>query len=127
MKAAEELLKQETGVLVAPTAFGKTVVGAWLIAQRKVNTLVLVHTRQLMDQWINRLETLLLALPISWKGTLAQYTGRLHRIREGKRMVTIYDYADLKVPMLRRMFQRRLRGYKHLGYRMDETFNNSGE
>jgi hypothetical protein len=59
MKAAEELLKQETGVLVAPTAFGKTVVAAWLIAQRKVSTLVLVHTRQLMDQWINRLETFL--------------------------------------------------------------------
>jgi superfamily II DNA or RNA helicase len=68
-----------------------------------------------------------LALPISWKGTLAQYAGRLHRIREGKHMVTIYDYADLDVPMLRRMFQRRLGGYKHLGYKMDETFNDSGE
>jgi hypothetical protein len=49
MKAAEDLLKQETGVLVAPTAFGKTVVAAWLIANRKVSTLILVHTRQLMD------------------------------------------------------------------------------
>jgi superfamily II DNA or RNA helicase len=68
----------------------------------------------------DRLDTLLLALPISWKGTLAQYAGRLHRIREGKRAVTIYDYADLEVPMLTRMFQRRLRGYKQIGYRMDE-------
>ena len=49
-EAAEALLKHETGVLIAPTAFGKTVVGAWMIARRQVNTLVLVHTRQLMDQ-----------------------------------------------------------------------------
>lgn len=69
----------------------------------------------------DRLDTLLLALPISWKGTLAQYAGRLHRIREGKRGVTILDYADLEVPMLRRMFQRRLRGYKQLGYKMEDT------
>jgi hypothetical protein len=58
-KAAEAILKHDTGVLVAPTAFGKTVVAAWLIARRGVNTLVLVHTRQLMDQWINRLELFL--------------------------------------------------------------------
>lgn len=75
----------------------------------------------------DRLDTLLLALPISWKGTLAQYAGRLHRIREGKRLVTIYDYADLEVPMLKRIFQRRLRGYKQLGYKMDEAFTDSGE
>jgi superfamily II DNA or RNA helicase len=68
----------------------------------------------------DRLDTLLLALPISWKGTVTQYAGRLHRVREGKRTVTIYDYADLEVPMLRRMFQRRLRGYKQLGYRLEE-------
>jgi superfamily II DNA or RNA helicase len=59
MESAEILLNHETGVLVAPTAFGKTVVAAWLIARRQVSTLVLVHTRQLMDQWINRLESFL--------------------------------------------------------------------
>jgi superfamily II DNA or RNA helicase len=69
----------------------------------------------------DRLDTLLLALPISWKGTVAQYAGRLHRIREGKCAVTIYDYADLEVPMLKRMFQRRSRSYRHLGYTMDEA------
>ncbi len=57
--AAEAMLKHETGVLAATTAFGKTVVTAWLIAQRGVNTLVLVHRRQLMDQWIERLATFL--------------------------------------------------------------------
>jgi superfamily II DNA or RNA helicase len=64
----------------------------------------------------DRLDALLLAMPISWKGTLAQYAGRLHRIRTGKRDVVIYDYADTDVPMLKRMFQRRLAGYKKLGY-----------
>ncbi len=64
----------------------------------------------------DRLDTLLLAMPISWKGTLAQYAGRLNRVREGKQQVTIYDYADLEVPMLKRMFDRRRRGYRQLGY-----------
>ncbi len=66
----------------------------------------------------DRLDTLLLAMPISWKGTLAQYAGRLSRVREGKQQVTIYDYADLEVAMLRRMFERRRRGYRQLGYEM---------
>jgi superfamily II DNA or RNA helicase len=64
----------------------------------------------------DRLDTMFLAMPISWKGTLAQYAGRLNRIRPGKREVIIYDYVDLEVPMLNRVFQRRLRGYRHLGY-----------
>src|SRR5207244_9708280 len=57
--AADSMLKHETGVLAATTAFGKTVVAAWLIAQRGVNTLVLVHRRQLLDQWVERLSTFL--------------------------------------------------------------------
>jgi len=52
-----------------------------------------------------RLDTLFLALPIAWKGTLAQYAGRIHREAEGKDMVTIYDYVDSSVPMLNRMFK----------------------
>ena len=63
-----------------------------------------------------RLDTLFLALPISWRGTIAQYVGRLHRLHEGKREVRVYDYADLNVPMLSRMFDRRCRGYEALGY-----------
>ena len=57
--AADAMLGHETGVLAATTAFGKTVVAAWLIAQRGVNTLVLVHRRQLLDQWVERLSTFL--------------------------------------------------------------------
>jgi superfamily II DNA or RNA helicase len=63
-----------------------------------------------------RLDTLFLAMPISWKGTLQQYVGRLHRLHENKRVVQVYDYVDAVVPMLRRMFERRLRGYRAIGY-----------
>ena len=63
-----------------------------------------------------RLDTLFLTLPVSWRGTIAQYAGRLHRLYDGKREVRIYDYADLNVPMLARMFDRRCRGYEAVGY-----------
>jgi superfamily II DNA or RNA helicase len=72
-----------------------------------------------------RLDTLFLALPVSWKGTLVQYAGRLHRLREGKADVRIYDYVDRHVPMLQRMFQRRLRGYRAMGYQEDEGVRRS--
>ena len=63
-----------------------------------------------------RLDTLFLTLPVSWRGTVAQYAGRLHRLYDGKREVRIYDYADLNVAMLARMFDRRCRGYEAIGY-----------
>ena len=63
-----------------------------------------------------RLDTLFLTLPVSWRGTIAQYAGRLHRLHDSKREVRIYDYADLNVPMLARMFDRRCRGYVAVGY-----------
>ena len=63
-----------------------------------------------------RLDTLFLALPVSWRGTIAQYVGRLHRLHAGKHEVRVYDYADLNVPMLARMFDRRCAGYEAVGY-----------
>jgi superfamily II DNA or RNA helicase/very-short-patch-repair endonuclease len=63
-----------------------------------------------------QLDTLFLALPVSWRGTVAQYVGRLHRLHEGKREVRVYDYADLNVKMFANMFDRRCRGYESLGY-----------
>ena len=63
-----------------------------------------------------RLDTLFLTLPVSWRGTIAQYVGRLHRLHEGKHEVRVYDYADLDVPMLARMFDKRCHGYESLGY-----------
>jgi superfamily II DNA or RNA helicase len=63
-----------------------------------------------------RLDTLFLAMPVAWKGTLVQHTGRLHRLHPGKSEVRIFDYVDRAVPMLLRMFEKRLRGYRAIGY-----------
>ncbi len=63
-----------------------------------------------------RLDTLFLAMPVSWKGTLQQYVGRLHRLHDNKRVVQVYDYVDDLVPMLARMYERRLKGYNAIGY-----------
>jgi superfamily II DNA or RNA helicase len=71
-----------------------------------------------------RLDTLFLAMPISWRGTLAQYAGRLHRLHDQKRDVLIHDYADVQVPMLNRMFLRRLNGYRAIGYRVESIHPN---
>ena len=81
---------------------------------------VLVATGRYLGEGFDdaRLDTLFLALPISWRGTLAQYAGRLHRLDEGKTEVIVYDYADLGVPVLARMHERRLRGYRAMGYEL---------
>jgi superfamily II DNA or RNA helicase len=63
-----------------------------------------------------RLDTLFLAMPVSWKGTLQQYVGRLHRTHHNKKEVRVYDYVDAQVPMLARMFKKRLTGYDAIGY-----------
>lgn len=68
----------------------------------------------------SRLDTLFLVIPISWKGTLQQYVGRLHRSHDGKNLLQVYDYVDQEVPMLCKMFERRLRGYKTIGYSLSE-------
>ena len=62
------------------------------------------------------LDTLFLTFPVSWKGTIAQYAGRLHREYAGKTEVVIYDYADLQVSVLARMHEKRIKGYTALGY-----------
>jgi len=64
----------------------------------------------------SRLDTLFLTMPISWKGTLAQYVGRLHREHQDKNEVLVYDYTDSAVPVLARMATRRGAGYRALGY-----------
>jgi len=70
-----------------------------------------------------RLDTLFLTMPVSWKGTLIQYSGRLHRTQSGKTEVRIYDYLDGQVPMLAKMFERRLRGYRAMGYGRDDELD----
>lgn len=82
--------------------------------------LVIVATGKYVGEGFDypRLDTLFLALPISWKGIIAQYAGRLHREYPGKREVRIYDYIDIRVPMCDVMYKRRLRGYASVGYQI---------
>ena len=81
--------------------------------------LILVATGAFIGEGFDepRLDTLFLAMPISWKGTLQQYAGRLHRLFTDKKEVQIYDYVDIHVKMLERMYQKRLTGYASMGYK----------
>jgi superfamily II DNA or RNA helicase len=94
--------------------------------------LVIVSTGRYVGEGFDmpRLDTLFLAMPVSWKGTVQQYAGRLHRLFDGKDEVLVYDYVDVHVPMLERMYQERLKAYASIGYRAkgsaqpaDETHN----
>lgn len=80
--------------------------------------LVVVATGKYVGEGFDypRLDTLFLALPISWKGLVAQYAGRLHRENEGKKDVRIYDYIDIHEPICDSMYRKRLKGYASIGY-----------
>ncbi len=69
-----------------------------------------------------RLDTLFLIMPFSWKGTLSQYCGRIHRNYEGKDEVLIFDYVDICIPVFDKMYQKRLKGYKQLEYKIKTSF-----
>jgi superfamily II DNA or RNA helicase len=81
--------------------------------------IILVATGHFIGEGFDepRLDTLFLAMPISWKGTLQQYAGRLHQLFKTKKEVRIYDYVDLQVKMLEKMYQKRLNGYASMGYK----------
>ena len=81
-------------------------------------TLIILATGKYAGEGFDypRIDTLMLAMPFSWKGTLSQYCGRLHRNFAGKEEVLIYDYVDFRLPVFDRMYQNRLKGYKQLGY-----------
>ena len=79
---------------------------------------VLIATGRYLGEGFDdaRLDTLFLTMPVSWKGTLAQYAGRLHRLHPSKVEVVIYDYVDGGEPVLARMATKRRAGYRSLGY-----------
>lgn len=79
---------------------------------------VLLATGRLIGEGFDHppLDTLFLAMPISWKGTLQQYAGRLHREHASKSDVRIYDYVELDSPQLTRMWEKSQRGYKAMDY-----------
>ena len=83
---------------------------------------VLLATGKLVGEGFDHppLDTLVLAMPISWKGTLQQYAGRLHREHLTKADVRIYDFVDTGHPVLMRMWDKRQRGYKAMGYENGE-------
>jgi hypothetical protein len=68
-----------------------------------------------------RLDTLVLALPVAWRGTVVQYAGRLHRKHAGKTDVRIHDYRDENVPVLARMLEKRIRAYRAIGYEIEDA------
>ncbi len=91
--------------------------------------IILVATGHFIGEGFDepRLDTLFLAMPISWKGTLQQYAGRLHRLFKTKKEVRIYDYVDIHIKMLEKMYQKRLNGYASMGYKakVEETMDAS--
>ena len=89
---------------------------------------IIVATESLLGEGfdLSYLDTLLIATPISWDGSITQQAGRLHRSHEGKRRVEIFDYVDLSIPMLARMYQKRLKTYAKLGYEV-YTAEDSGQ
>ncbi len=118
---AEALRPQVQHVIVLQGGMGKKASAA---AQEKLKAIppgeerVLLATGRFLGEGFDdaRLDTLFLTLPVSWRGTIAQYAGRLHRLKEGKSEVVIHDYADLGAPMLARMFDKRCKSYESIGY-----------
>jgi superfamily II DNA or RNA helicase/very-short-patch-repair endonuclease len=118
---AERLSREKAQVIILQGGMGKKERRAAtesLATIPKESGQVLLATGKYIGEGFDhpRLDTLFLALPVSWRGIIAQYVGRLHRLCEGKREVRVYDYADLNVPMLAKMFDRRCRGYEAVGY-----------
>lgn len=81
-------------------------------------SLIIIATGKYIGEGFDypRLDTLFLVLPISWKGNIAQYAGRLHRDYDNKKDVCIYDYVDIRVPLCDSMYRKRLKGYASVGY-----------
>jgi superfamily II DNA or RNA helicase len=114
-RAADAMLRHDNGVLAATTAFGKTVIAAWLIARRGVNTLVLVHRRQLMDQWVERLSTFL--------GVPSKAIGRIGGGRD--RATGRLDVAIIQSLFRKGVVDDRVAEYGHLI--VDETHHLSAQ
>jgi superfamily II DNA or RNA helicase len=88
------------------------------VEEHLYSTQVVVATGKYVGEGFDlpRLDTLFLAMPIAWKGSLAQHAGRIHRESDGKTQVTIHDFVDCGLPMLQRMFYKREKSYKVMGY-----------
>ena len=110
------------------TSAQRRAIGAQLAAVPDTEERLILATGKYIGEGFDdaRLDTLFLAMPISWKGTLPstaspQYAGRLHRLYPRKREVRAFDYVDREVPLLMRMFEKRLRTYRAIGYARGEA------
>lgn len=124
VKTLSEMLKPHIAEVIQLTGQGsaKSKRGALqkLYSLPKNIPIVIVATGKYIGEGFDfpRLDTLFLALPISWKGLVAQYAGRLHRENEGKKEVRIYDYIDIHEPVCESMYRKRLKGYAAIGYKV---------
>ena len=84
----------------------------------KNESLILIATGSLVGEGFDfpRLDTLFMATPVSFRGVVEQYAGRLNRDYAGKENVIIYDYVDNHIPMFNNMYMKRLKAYKQIGY-----------
>ena len=100
----------------------KAAFAAWHDADGEVGRVLLATGRYVGEGFDDPpLDTLFLTSPLSWRGTLVQYVGRLTRESPGKRDLVVYDYLDAEVAVLRRMFEKRKRGYATIGFAVDAT------
>ena len=118
---AEQLRPSVQHLITLQGGMGRKALGAALTQLKQIpagEVRVVQATGKFLGEGFDdpRLDTLFLAMPVSWRGTIAQYVGRLHRLHDGKHEVQVYDYADLDVPMFSRMFDRRCAGYEAVGY-----------
>jgi superfamily II DNA or RNA helicase len=125
-----EMLKKQTDTHIftlvgADSAKTKRQMTESLAAVPPEEKLIIIATGKYIGEGFDypRLDTLFLASPIAWKGTLAQYAGRLHREYPGKRDVLVYDYVDIHIPVLERMYHKRLTGYAQIGYKVLSSKN----
>lgn len=119
LTAMAELLNAETDRIVMPHG------GLGIKARRRADEMLssvgpraVLATGRYIGEGLDdpRLDTLMLAMPIAWKGTMTQYAGRLHRHHDAKHEIRIVDYVDHAVPVLRRMYAKRQKAYATLGY-----------
>ncbi len=118
--AMEAFAGHNIGTLSATTAFGKTVFAIGMLARRKVNTLILVHNKALLEQWKERLRTFLkidetIEEPAAKRGR-KKNSSVIGCLYAGKNEVRIYDYVDVHVPLCDSMYRKRLKGYLRAGY-----------
>ena len=123
---AERLDLHSRNVVVLTGGMGirqRREIAAGMAALKPNESRVVIATGRFIGEGFDdaRLDTLFLTLPVSWAGVLTQYAGRLHRLHPHKEEVRIFDYVDEQVPMLRRMFEKRLRGYRAIGYEQGEV------